>query len=79
MVATVGDASPEDGVGRKRIRLTKKTNVQKRFGFYLWKQPIPNRWKAAALRSAVIQGVEGQLSAAWWDFHMWMSHRELAE
>ena len=36
--------------GRKRIRLTKKTNVRKRFGVDPWGQPIPKRWKADTLR-----------------------------
>ena len=33
----------EDGVTRKRIRHTKKTNVRKRFGFDLWGQPKGGR------------------------------------
>ena len=69
----------EDGVGRNRVRLTKKTDVRKRFGFDLWRQPIPNGWKAAAMRSSVIQWFEVQLFATGWDLHMWMSHSELAE
>ena len=36
--------------GRKRIRLTKKTNVRKRFWIDPWEQPIPIRWKADTLK-----------------------------
>ena len=32
--------------GRRKIRLTKKTNVRKRFGVDPWEQPIPKRWRA---------------------------------
>ena len=38
-----------EGDGRKKIRLTKKTNVRKRFGADPWGQPIPKRWKADTL------------------------------
>ena len=47
------------GDGRKKIRLTKKTNVRKRFGADPWVQPIPKRWRAAALRDVVFHGREG--------------------
>ena len=50
------------GDGRKKIRLTKKTNVRKRFGADPWEQPIPKRWRAAALRDVVFHGCEGILS-----------------
>ena len=33
-------------IERKRIRLTKKTSVRKRFGVDLWEQPIPKRWES---------------------------------
>ena len=45
--------------GRKKIRLTKKTNVRKRFGADPWGQPIPTRWKADTLRGVVFHGLEG--------------------
>ena len=44
------------GIERKRIRLTKKTNVRKRFGVDLWEQPIPKRWKADVFRDVVSHG-----------------------
>ena len=47
------------GDGRKKIRLTKKTNVRKRFGADPWEQPIPKRWKAAALRDIVFHERQG--------------------
>ena len=34
---------------RKRVRLTKKTNVKKRFGVDFGEQPIPKRWKGGFL------------------------------
>ena len=64
---------------RKRIRFTKKTDVRKRFGLDPWEQPIPKRWKAATLRSAVFRVLKGRLLAVGWDFLMRMSQRELAE
>ena len=39
---------------RKRIRLTKKTNVRKRFGVDLGEQPIPKRWRAETLRDVYL-------------------------
>ena len=36
--------------GKKKIRLTTKTNVRKRFGVDPWKQPFPKRWKADTWR-----------------------------
>ena len=44
------------GIERKRIRLTKKTNVRKRFGADFWEQPIPKRWKADVFRNVVFHG-----------------------
>ena len=44
---------------RKRIRLTKKTNVRKRFGVDLGEQPIPKRWKSGSLRDIRLLGSEG--------------------
>ena len=44
---------------RKRIRLTKKTNVRKRFGVDLGEQPIPKRWRAETLRDVHFHGREG--------------------
>ena len=43
-------------IERKRIRLTKKTNVRKRFGVDLWEQPIPKRWKADVFRDVFLMG-----------------------
>ena len=40
-------------IERKRIRLTKKTNVRKRFRVDVWEQPIPKRWKADVFRDVV--------------------------
>ena len=34
---------------KKRIRLTKKTNVKKRFGDDFGRQPIPKRWRRVFL------------------------------
>ena len=48
-----------EGDGIKRIRLTKKTNVRKRFGVDPWVQPIPKRWKAETLRDVDFHGHEG--------------------
>ena len=45
--------------GRKKIRLTKKTNVRKRFRVDPWEQPIPKRWRADTFRSVVFHGHEG--------------------
>ena len=39
-VSSIGNT---EGGGRKKIRLTKKTNVRKRFGVDPWEQPIPKR------------------------------------
>ena len=44
---------------RMRIRLTKKTNVRKRFGVNLGEQPIPKRWKFDILKDVRIPGGEG--------------------
>ena len=44
--------------GRKRIRLTKKINVRKRFGVDPWEQPIPKRWKADTLKGVAFHGQE---------------------
>ena len=52
----VGDF--EEGGRRKRIRLTKKTDVRKRFGVDSWGQPIPKRWKAATLKGVTLLGCE---------------------
>ena len=41
---------------RMRIRLTKKTNVRKRFGDDLGEQPIPKRWRADVFRGMVFSG-----------------------
>ena len=41
---------------RMRIRLTKKTNVRKRFGDDLGEQPIPKRWRADVFRGMVSSG-----------------------
>ena len=46
-----------DNGGRRKIRLTKKTNVRKRFGVDPWGQPIPKRWRANTFGSVV--GYEG--------------------
>ena len=51
----------EEG-GRKRIRLSKKTNVRKRFGVGPWEQPIPKRWKADTLRGVAFHGQSWVLS-----------------
>ena len=49
-----------EGGERQKIRLTKKTNVRKRFGVDPWEQPIPKRWKADTFRrSFVFHGQEG--------------------
>ena len=45
-------------IGRKKIRLTKKTNVRKRFGVDPWEQPIPKRWKADTQRDVAFHGQE---------------------
>ena len=46
--------------GRKRIRLTKKTNVRNRFGVDPWEQPNPKRVKADTLRGiAFLEQEEG--------------------
>ena len=95
LVAIVGDAPPEgsvqvsearssggefeDGVRRKRIRLTKKTNVRKRFGFDLWGSQFPKDGRQLHCGVLLFKGWRRQLLAAGWDVHMWMSHRELAE
>ena len=52
----VGDF--EEGGRRKRIRVTKKTDVRKRFGVDPWEQPIPKRWKAVTLRGVTLHGCE---------------------
>ena len=44
---------------RMRIRLTKKTNVRKRFGDDLGEQPIPKRWRADTLKDVRFPGSEG--------------------
>ena len=41
------------------IRLTKKTNVRKRFGVNLGEQPIPKRWKVGTLKDVRVPGGEG--------------------
>ena len=41
---------------RVRTRLTKKTNVRKRFGVDPWVQPFPKRWKADTLRVSFFMG-----------------------
>ena len=46
-----------DNGGRRKIRLTKKTNVRERFGVDPWGQPIPKRWGADTFGSVV--GYEG--------------------
>ena len=57
-----------------------ESNVRKRFGLDLGKQPIPRRWKAFSLRGSVHRKCEGgELSVAGWDFLTWMSHRGLGE
>ena len=43
-------------IERKRIRLTKKTNVRKRFGVDLWEQPITKRWRADVFLGVVSHG-----------------------
>ena len=48
-----------DNGGRKKIRLTKKSNVRKRFGVDPWEQPIPKSWKADTFGNAVFHGHEG--------------------
>ena len=50
--------------GRKRIRLTKKTNVRKRFGVDPLGQSIPKRWKADTLRDVAFLGHEGGISCS---------------
>ena len=52
--------------GRKRIRLTKKTNVRKRFGVDPWGQPIPKRWKADTLKGVAFHGQEGGGDRLFW-------------
>ena len=57
-----GDATRFRNFGndtRKRIRLTKKTNVRKRFGVDLGEQPIPKRWRTGTLRDVRLPGSEG--------------------
>ena len=47
-----GDVTGHRNLGnddRKRIRLTKKANVKKRFGVHFGEQPIPKRWKSGSL------------------------------
>ena len=44
---------------RMRIRLTKKTNIRKRFGANLGEQPIPKRWKVDTLKDVRVPGGEG--------------------
>ena len=46
---------------RKRIRLTKKTNVKKRFGVDSGEQPIPKRWKGGFLGVRLPGGLGGIL------------------
>ena len=54
-------------VERNRIRLTKKTNVRKRFGVDLWEQPIPKRWKANVLWDVAFHGQgEGIVRSGVW-------------
>ena len=48
-----------DNGGRRKIRLTKKTNVRKLFGVDPRRQPVPKRWKADTFRSVVSLGQEG--------------------
>ena len=58
------------GDGRKKIRLTKKTNVRKRFGADPWEQPIPKRWRAAALRVGYFVLGIGCLHGNWLIFRL---------
>ena len=44
---------------RMRIRLTKRTNVRKRFGVDLGEQPIPKRRKNDILKDVRFPGSEG--------------------
>ena len=55
-------------IERKRIRLTKKTNVRKRFGVYLWEQPIPKRWKADVFSGSGFSWAECRGCAFWGRF-----------
>ena len=48
-----------EGDRRRKIRLTKKTNVRKRFGVDPWGQPIPKRWKTETLKGVDLHGHEG--------------------
>ena len=68
-----------EGDGRKKIRLTKKASVRKRFGVDPWEQPIPKRWMAAALRDIVFHGHEGGYSVLVMGSLMLMSLRELTD
>ena len=43
-----------------RIRLTKKTNVRKRFKVDLGEQPIPKRWRADTLKDVRFPEGEGE-------------------
>ena len=54
-----GDTANFRGSGE--VRLTKKTNVRKRFGVDPWWQPIPKRWKADALRHVAFHEQEGEI------------------
>ena len=49
----------EEGGRKKRLRLTKKTHVRKRFGEDPWEQSIPK--DAATLRCAVVPGADGMI------------------
>ena len=64
---------------RMRIRLTKKTNVRKRFGVNLGEQPIPKRWKIDTLKDVRIPGVRVGCFVLGMGSFMLMSLRELAE
>ena len=60
----IGSVAGLHGVGnneRKRVRLTKKTNVKKRLGVDSGEQPIPKRWKGGFLGVRFPGGLGGIL------------------
>ena len=50
-----------DNGGRRKIRLTKKTYVRKRFGIDPLGQPIPKRWNADILRDVAFHEQEEEI------------------
>ena len=66
-------------VGRKRIRLTNKTNVRKRFGVDPSGQPIPKRWKADTLEDVAFRSRSRGSFVLQLGYLTLVSPRELAE